>query len=233
HRGRSSKMTARYVGKPIRRNEDPRLLRGNAPFVDDIERPGLLHAAFLRSPHAHARIVTIDVSRALTISGVTAVYTARDLGSYWQSGPLLVPPPPIEGIIFNQRTQVPLAKEVVRHVGEPIVLVIANSRYLAEDAVSAVAVEYEVLAAVTDLENALLQGGPLVHSDLPTNVAARVRQAKGDYTLALTRADTIIRRRFTYDHGMACPIETRGVIADWDAKSERLTVWDTTQAPIP
>jgi aerobic carbon-monoxide dehydrogenase large subunit len=226
-------MATRYVGKPIRRNEDPRLLRGNALFVDDIERPGLLHAAFLRSPHAHARIVTIDVSRALTISGVIAVYTACDLGSYWQSGPLLVPPPPIEGIIFNQRTQVPLAKEVVRHVGEPIVLVIANSRYLAEDAVSAVAVEYEVLAAVTDLENALRQDGPLVHSDLPTNVAARVRQAKGDYTRALTRADTVIRRRFTYDHGMACPIETRGVVADWDAKSERLTVWDTTQAPIP
>jgi carbon-monoxide dehydrogenase large subunit len=209
------------------------LLRGNALFVDDIERHGMLHGAFLRSPHAHARIAEIDVSRALAISGVAAVYTAHDLGSYWKSGPLLVPPPPIEGITFNQRTQVPLAKEIVRHVGEPIVLVIADSRYAAEDAISAITVEYEPFAAVTDLEKALRQDGPRVHSDLVTNVAAHVRQAKGDYARAFARADTVIRRRFTYDHGMASPIETRGVVADWDAKSERLTVWDTTQAPIP
>ena len=121
-------MVARYIGKPVRRNEDPRLLRGKALFVDDIERPGMLHGAFLRSPHAHARIVKLDVSRALTIGGVCAVYTAHDLGEYWQPGPLLVPPPPIAGITFNQRTQVPLAKDKVRHVGEPIAVVIAQSR---------------------------------------------------------------------------------------------------------
>jgi carbon-monoxide dehydrogenase large subunit len=138
-------MAARYLGKPIRRNEDPRLLRGKALFVDDIDRAGMLHGAFLRSSHAHARIVKIDASRAVTVPGVAAVYTAHDLGNYWQSGPLLVPPPPIDGITFNQRTQVPLAKEVVRHVGEPIVLVIADSRYRAEDAVSVISVEYELL----------------------------------------------------------------------------------------
>src|SRR6516162_4280205 len=226
-------MVARYIGKPIRRNEDPRLLRGNALFVDDIERHGMLHGAFLRSPHAHARIAEIDVSRVLATSGVTAVYTAHDLGSYWKSGPLLVAPPPIDGITFNQRTQVPLAKEAVRHVGEPIALVIATSRYAVEDALTAISVEYEVLQAVTDLERALRPGGPFVHSDLGTNVAAHVRQAKGDYVRALSHAAAVIRRRFTYDHGMACPIETRGVVADWDARSEHLTVWDTTQAPIP
>jgi len=226
-------MVARYIGKPVRRNEDPRLLRGKALFVDDIERPGMLHGAFLRSPHAHARIVKLDASRALTIGGVCAVYTAHDLGEYWQSGPLLVAPPPIDGITFNQRTQVPLAKEVVRHVGEPIALVIATSRYAVEDALTAISVEYEVLQAVTDLERALRPGGPFVHSDLGTNVAAHVRQAKGDYVRALAQAGAVIRRRFTYDHGMACPIETRGVVADWDARSEHLTVWDTTQAPIP
>ena len=145
-------MAARYLGKPIRRNEDPRLLRGKALFVDDIDRAGMLHGAFLRSSHAHARIVKIDASRAVTVPGVAAVYTAHDLGNYWQSGPLLVPPPPIDGITFNQRTQVPLAKEVVRHVGEPIVLVIADSRYRAEDAVSVISVEYELLEPVTDLE---------------------------------------------------------------------------------
>jgi carbon-monoxide dehydrogenase large subunit len=226
-------MVARYIGKPIRRNEDPRLLRGKALFVDDIDRPGMLHAAFLRSPHAHARIVKLDASRALTIGGVCAAYTAHDLGEYWQSGPLLVPPPPIDGITFNQRTQVPLAKEVVRYVGEPIALVIATSRYAAEDALKAIDVDYEVLQAVTDLERALYPGGPFVHSDLGTNVAAHVRQAKGEYARARAQADAVIRRRFTYDHGMACPIETRGVVADWDARSEQLTVWDTTQAPIP
>jgi aerobic carbon-monoxide dehydrogenase large subunit len=98
-------MAARYLGKPIRRNEDPRLLRGKALFVDDIDRAGMLHGAFLRSSHAHARIVKIDASRAVTVPGVAAVYTAHDLGNYWQSGPLLVPPPPIDGITFNQRSR--------------------------------------------------------------------------------------------------------------------------------
>ncbi len=226
-------MVARYLGQPIRRNEDPRLLRGKALFVDDVNRPDMLHAAFLRSPHAHARIARIDISRALAINGVAAIYTAGDLGPYWQSGPLLVPPPPIDGITFNQRTQVPLAKGIVRHVGEPIVLVIAGSRYLAEDALHLIGVEYEIFDAVTDMEQALHGDGPFVHADLKSNVAAHVRQTKGDYARALAQADAVIRRRFTYDHGMASPIETRGVVADWDARSERLTVWDTTQAPIP
>ena len=226
-------MVARYLGKPIKRSEDPRLLRGKALFVDDIERPGMLHAAFLRSAHAHARIGRIDVSRALAVKGVAAIYTARDLGRYWQNGPLLVPPPPIDGITFNERTQVPLAKEIVRHVGEPIVLVIAQTRYLAEDALEEISVEYEILDPVTDLERALRDNGAFVHPDVGSNIAAHVRQAKGDYARAASRAGAVIRRRFTYDHGISCPIETRGVVADWDAKSERLTVWDTTQAPIP
>jgi carbon-monoxide dehydrogenase large subunit len=226
-------MVARYLGEPIRRNEDPRLLRGKALFVDDVDRPDMLHAAFLRSPHAHAHITRIDTSRALAMSGVAAIYTASELGRYWQSGPLLVPPPPIDGIIFNQRTQVPLAKGIVRHVGEPIVLVIADNRYLAEDALHQISVEYEILKPIIDMEQALRGEGPFVHADLKTNVAAHVRQTKGDYARAVTCGDAVLRRRFTYDHGIASPIETRGVVADWDAKSERLTVWDTTQAPIP
>ena len=208
-------MVARYLGKPIKRSEDPRLLRGKALFVDDIERPGMLHAAFLRSAHAHARIGRIDVSRALGVKGVAAIYTARDLGRYWQNGPLLVPPPPIDGITFNERTQVPLAKEIVRHVGEPIVLVIAQTRYLAEDALEEISVEYEILDPVTDLERALRDNGAFVHPDVGSNIAAHVRQAKGDYARAASRAGAVIRRRFTYDHGISCPIETRGVVADW------------------
>ena len=126
-----------------------------------------------------------------------------------------------------------MAKEIVRHVGEPIVLVIAQTRYLAEDALEEISVEYENLDPVTDLERALRDNGAFVHPDVGSNIAAHVRQAKGDYARAASRAGAVIRRRFTYDHGISCPIETRGVVADWDAKSERLTVWDTTQAPIP
>src|SRR5262245_64207023 len=106
-------MATRYFGAPIKRNEDRRLLTGAALFVDDVELPGMLHAALVRSPLAHARIRRVDVSGALRRDGVIAAYTAHDLGNYWQPGPLLVPPPPIDGIMFNQRTQVPLAKREV------------------------------------------------------------------------------------------------------------------------
>jgi carbon-monoxide dehydrogenase large subunit len=225
-------MTTRYFGSRVQRNEDERLLTGRALFVDDVELPGMLHAAFLRSPHAHARIRAIDVARARGREGVAAVYTAEDLGDYWRPGPLLVPPPPIDGIVFNERTQVPLAKGKVRHAGEPVALVIAASRYIAEDAAADIAVDYEPLPAVVDLEGALAPGSPCVHDDLGTNVAARVRQARGNYAEAAKRADLVIKRRFVYDRGASMPIETRGVVAQWDGKADKLTVWDTTQAPV-
>ena len=108
-------MVTRYIGEPVPRNEDKRLLRGKALFVDDGELPGMLHATFLRATYAHARIASIDASAAKRRAGVVAVYTADDLGEYWAPGPLLVEPPPIENIVFNARTQVPLAKDKVRH----------------------------------------------------------------------------------------------------------------------
>ena len=104
-------MTTRFFGAPIKRNEDKKLLTGQALFVDVVELPGMLHAAFLRSQVAHGKIKRIDVSRAKQRPGVVAVYTADDYGAYWQHGPLLVPPPPIPGSIFNLRTQVPLARD--------------------------------------------------------------------------------------------------------------------------
>src|ERR1700731_1775440 len=140
-------MSTRTFGEPIKRNEDRRLLTGQALFIDDVELPGMLHAALLRSQVAHARILRIDVTRALQHPGVIAAYVAGDLGDYWQPGPMLVPPPPIEGIVFNERTQVPLAKDKVRHVGEPLVIVIAQSRYIAEDALDDIHVEFEQLPA--------------------------------------------------------------------------------------
>jgi CO/xanthine dehydrogenase Mo-binding subunit len=145
---------------------------------------------------------------------------------------VIVPPPPVAGALFNERTQVPLAKGKARHVGEPVALVIATSRYVAEDAVSDVAVEWQPFPVAADLEQAAAPGAPRVHDDLPDNVAARVRQTKGDYAAAAKRAHRIVKRRFAYDHGCAQPLETRGVVAQWDAGAERLTVWDTTQAPI-
>lgn len=221
-----------FFGERIKRNEDPRLLRGEALFTDDVNLPGMAHVAFLRSPYAHARILEIDTAAAEAMAGVIAVYTAVSLGDYWQEGPLLVPPPPVEGIVFNQRTQVPLAKDKVRFVGEPVVMVVAESRYLAEDAVEQIFVEYEPLTAVVDLEKGLQKDAPLVHDDLGTNVGAHVVQTKGHYETAKANADLIINRRFHYDHGIAAAMENRGVVAEWDRRAGRLTIWDTTQAPV-
>jgi carbon-monoxide dehydrogenase large subunit len=225
-------MATRYFGAPIRRNEDRRLLSGRALFVDDVDFPNLLHAAFLRSSAAHGRIRSIDVSAARARPGVVAVYTATDLGDYWRPGPLLVPPPPIAGITFNERTQVPLARDKVRHVGEPLAVVIAENRHVAEDALADIAVDIDPLPAMVDLERALSASSPRVHDDVRGNISAHVRQTKGDYVTARARAAHVISRRFIYDRGASSPIETRGIVASWDARAGQLTVWDTTQAPV-
>ena len=225
-------MATRYFGQPIRRTEDPRLLTGQATFTDDVHLPGTLHVAFVRSQVAHGRIRSIDVAAARAMPGVVALYTAADLGDYWQPGPLLVPPPPIEDLVFNPRMQVPLAHDKVRHIGEPIVAVVAASRYLAEDAAEQVFVDVEMLPAVVDLEKALTVEAPLIHEDLPQNLNAHVIQRKGDYAQAKAQADVIIKRRFVYDRGTAAAMENRGVVADWDARNQYLAIWDTTQAPV-
>ncbi|MDW8319270.1 MAG: xanthine dehydrogenase family protein molybdopterin-binding subunit [Anaerolineae bacterium] len=222
-----------YFGKPIKRNEDPRLLTGQALFTDDVDLPGMLHVAFVRSDYAHAWVRGVDVSEARRMPGVVAVFTAYDLGDYWRPGPLLVPPPPIQRLVFNIRTQVPLVKDKARHVGEPIAVVVAESRYLAEDAAERVYVDYEPLPAVVKLEDALAPGAPLIHDDLGTNLNAHVIQEKGNYASAVERADVVIKRRYVYDRGTAVAMENRGVVAHWDAKAEQMTIWDTTQAPIP
>ncbi len=226
-------MSTRYFGKPLKRNEDPRLLRGEALFVDDVNLPGMLHAAFLRSDYAHGKLISIDVEAARKREGVLAVYTAEDLGDYWQPGPLLVPPPPIENLVFNQKTQVPLAKEKVKHVGETIAMVVATSRYIAEDAVGDIYAEIEPLDAVVDLETALEKEAPRIHDELDSNLSAHVTQTKGEYDAIRSKADVLIKRRFVYDHGIAAAMENRGIVANWERKNQHLKVWDTTQAPIP
>ncbi|MBV6402448.1 MAG: Caffeine dehydrogenase subunit alpha [Anaerolineales bacterium] len=225
-------MTTRYFGERIKRNEDPRLLTGQGLYVDDVDLPHMVHVAFLRSPYAHARINSIDVSQALGRAGVVAVYTANDLGDYWKPGPLLVSPPPVKDITFNEKTQVPLAKDKVKFAGEPIVMVVAESRYIAEDALADIQVDYEPLAAVVDIEKALASDSVLIHEEIGSNVAAHVVQTKGDYESIKKDAALVVKRRFSYEHGCAAAMENRGIVAEWDKRAGRLTVWDTTQAPV-
>ena len=222
-----------YLNARVRRNEDARLLTGRARFVDDVDLPGMLHVAFVRSDHAHARLVNVDVSAARQRRGVAAVYTFADLGEYGRPAPLLVPPPPIAGLVFHPCTHRPLVQDKVRYVGEPIAMVVAESRYIAEDAVRDVVVDVDPLEAVVGLEAALSPRAPRVHEHLDSNAAAHVVQRKGDYEAARASAGVVISRRFTYDRGAAAALENRSVVAAWDAQVEELTVWDTTQAPIP
>ena len=227
-------MAKKFIGERVRRNEDARLLTGQALFVDDIEIPGMLHAAFMRSDYAHARILGIDVTAARERPGVVAVFTAADMGADWEPGPPLVSPPPtVKDVTFYSRRQAPLVKDIVRHAGETLVVVIAESRYIAEDAVDDILVDYEPLPVVADLEKALAPDSPLVHDDLESNLAAHLYQQKGNYETAKAQADVVIKRRLFLDRGAAVAMENRGIVAHWDEKAKQLTIWDTTQAPIP
>ena len=227
-------MRDKLVGQSIRRNEDPRLLTGQALFVDDVDLPGMLHAAFFRSDYAHALVKSIDVSAARERPGVIAVYTAEDMGKDWIPGPPLVSPPAtVKDVVFNSRTHVPLAKDKVRHAGEAIAVVIAEDRYIAEDAVEDIEVDFEPRPAVVDIEEALDAQSPLVHDDLESNLAARLFQENGDFEATRDMADVIITRRIVIDRGAAAAMENRGIVANWDAKIQHLDIWDTTQAPIP
>jgi carbon-monoxide dehydrogenase large subunit len=226
-------MANQLFGKPIKRQEDPYLLTGRALFLDDVDLPAMTHAAFLRSPHAHARLLNIDTTRAKKMRGVIGIYTAADLGSLLKPTPLNVSAPPITRLEFHPRTYLPMAREKVRFAGEIVAMVVAENRYLAEDALQGIEVQYELLEPVTDVEQALQPGAALVHEDLESNLAAHVIQEKGSYEQARRSASRVIRRRFNYDRGAPSAIENRGIVADWDRYARRLSMWDTTQAPIP
>lgn len=226
-------MTGKYFGQPITRLEDKFLLTGNAKFIDDIELPGMLHAAFLRSDYSHATILNIDVSEARKHPGVVAVYTAEDFGDFWKPGPLQVPPPTaIPGSQFNARTLVPLAKGKIRFSGEPLAVVIAESRYIAEDAFDDIIVDVDPLPAVTDLEKAWEDTSVLVHDDLGTNMAALVKQQAGNYEEAKKQADVVVSRRMLIEHVAGAAMENRGFVTNWDERNQELTVWATTQSPL-
>ena len=221
-------MSTRTFGTRVERNIDPKLLRGEGAFVDDIPLNNPLHAAFLRSPVARARLKKIDVSAARNYPGVAAVYTCNDIGPLDMPMPLLIPHPSMK----NPKTQRPLARGDVYYVGQTIAMVVAVDRYTAEDAAALIEVEYEHLAVEMDMKRALVGGAPLVHGDVPNNLAAHFIQVSGDPDAAYARAEHFTKIEVQVDRSTAAPMECRAVAARWDAISGELTVWDGTQAPI-
>jgi len=221
-------MSTRMFGARVARNIDPKLLKGEGAFVDDIPLPHPLHAAFTRSIHARARIRSIDTSAAKKHPGVVAVYTADDIGDLDITMPLLIPHPSMK----YPKTQRPLARGDVYYVGQTIAFVVAVDRYAAEDAAALVAVDYEPLPVEMDIEKALEANAPRVHGDIPDNVAAHFVQVSGKPDDAFARAEHVTKIKVQVDRSTAAPMECRAVAASWDAVSGELTVWDGTQAPI-
>jgi carbon-monoxide dehydrogenase large subunit len=217
-------VTTRLFGEPIARREDPRLVAGDGRFLDDLGR-GALAAAFVRSPHAHARIVDVDVAGALEVDGLVAVYTYEDLdGPVAEPLPLLIPHPSLHA----PRTAYPLANGVVRHVGEPVVMVVAGDRYLAEDACDRVVVSYEPLPPVVGID-AAVRATHAVHDDVPDNVAAHMVQEVGDARAAIAAAPHKLELDLHIERSASTPLEGRGVYARWDAADRSLRVYSSTQ----
>ena len=219
-------MAQPYIGTPVRRQEDMRFLTGKATFVDDITLPQMLHAAILRSPQAHARINAIDASQALAIPGVAAVYTYADIASL--AKPIPVRLYPLEGL--ERFLQYSLAQDKVRYVGEPVAVVVATSRYVAEDALDAMQVAYEPLPAVTQIHDAL-QDHVLVHEAAGTNLASQYTMSIGDLDAAWRDATYTRKETFTTHRHTGIPLETRGLVAQFDAGRGELTVWGPTKVP--
>jgi carbon-monoxide dehydrogenase large subunit len=221
-------MATQTFGERITRNEDPRLLRGEGRYLDDVDAHGALHVAFLRSAVAHARIARLDVSAARAHPGVVRVYTAEDLGRLDQPSPLLIPHP----AMTHPRTQRPLASDEVTYVGQTVACVVAVDRYVAEDAIELIDVAYDPLPVLVDLEEAAAEGAPLVHADVPGNLACHHVQTNGDPDRAFAEAEVTVSETFTIDRSAGMPLEARGVLAIPDTRSGELTVYDSTQAPI-
>ena len=217
-------MTTQMFGAPIRRREDPRLVTGGGRYLDDLGK-GALAAAFVRSPHAHAKVVDIDVTDALDVEGLVAIYTHEDLpGRVGEPLPLLIPHP----ALTHGRTQHALARDEVNHVGEPVVMVVARDRYLAEDACARIRVDYEPLPPVVGIE-AARAAELLVHEDVPGNVAAHMLQEVGDVEAALAAAPHVLELDLAIERSASMPLEGKGVYARWDADRDELRIYSSTQ----
>ncbi|MDF3009912.1 MAG: xanthine dehydrogenase [Burkholderiales bacterium] len=218
----------RHIGAPIPRKEDLRFLTGRGRYVDDIEIPGALHACFVRSPHPHARILSIGMEAAKKSPGVVDIYTGKDLAQW--TTPLRMAPP-IEGLHPVEMTTLPIDK--VRFHGDPVACVIATSRYLAEDAAELVEVDYEPLPAAANLEQALAEGAPKVDESLASNLVSVQRFATGDVQKQKREAFKVVESAFHQGRMTHLPIETRGLAAVWDEGRQHLTVHIGNQVPHP
>ncbi|QNN52582.1 aerobic carbon-monoxide dehydrogenase large subunit [Nocardioides mesophilus] len=224
-------MTTRLFGQRVPRSEDARLVTGRGRFLDDLGHDAL-EAAFVRSPHAHARILDIDVTGALDVDGLVAVYTYDDLlADEEEHGtrvaeplPLLIPHP----TLTHGRTPYALARDEVNHVGEAVVMVVAANRYAAEDAVERIRVDYELLPVVVGVE-AARAATHLVHEDVPGNVAAHMVQQTGDADAAIDAAPHTLELDLAIERSASTPLEGKGVLARWDGDDESLTVHTSTQ----
>ncbi|GAB3321035.1 xanthine dehydrogenase family protein molybdopterin-binding subunit [Geodermatophilus aquaeductus] len=218
-------MTTKLFGEPVRRREDARLITGRGRYLDDLGA-GALAAAFVRSPHAHARVLDVDVEAALDVEGLVAIYTYEDLsGPMAEPLPVLIPHPQLHA----PRTGYPLANGVVNHVGEPVVMVVATDRYVAEDAAERIVVTYEELPVVVGVD-AAREARAWVHEDVPDNVAARHHQETGDVEPALAAAPHTLSFTQYIERSACTPLEGKGVLARWDADDGSLRVHSSTQA---
>ena len=216
-----------YTGQSIKRFEDHRLLTGQSSYVDDMTRPGMLHALVIRSPHGHARIRSIDASLALALPGVAAVITARDIEEAAQ----LPTRESTDADELRPPRHPALAIDKACYAGQPVAIVLAEDIYTAEDAVELVNIDYEILPAVIDPLQATGENVPVIHEHLGTNIVLRTVNAGGDLDGAFANADCVISQRFDVQRVAPAPMEPRGLLAEYDAEADLLTVWDSTQHP--
>src|SRR5579863_7827667 len=215
----------KLVGKRIRRREDPRLITGTATYVDDIQMPGMHYAAIVRSPHAAARIRSIDTKAAAETPSVAAIYTGKDTAK--------IGPVPCGASLPGLR--VPhhyiLATDRVYFVGHPVAVVVATDKYLARDAAEKIEIDWDVLPAVADPEKAIAAGAPPVHPEWPDNVAFNYHQEGGDVDKAFAEAEVVVKQRITSQRLIPAAMETRGVVAEWRAADRQLNLYTSTQVP--
>ena len=220
-------MLATYVGRSLKRLEDERLLRGEATFIDDLQMVGMLHVAFVRSVHAHARI-RVDAAAALGMPGIVGVFCATDLKLAGRAAEI---PTVVDHEALRPCRQPIMAHDKVRYVGEPIAAVVGTSPYTATDGATLVKIEYEPLAAVADAHAAIADGAAVLHEALGDNVTADFTVRVGDADAAFRSADIVTRGRYRVHRHTGMPLETRGVVAHHDRGARQLTVWSSTQWP--
>ena len=221
-------MGARYFGAEVQRGEDEALVTGKGQYVDDIRLAGTLHGAFLRSPHAHAVIKSIDKSAAEKMPGVAAVFTYADLEE--PVNQQQVQPYPNPNIRQDIRPY-PLAKDEVCFVGEAVAFIVADTRHIAEDALALIDVEYDILEPVVNLRDAISEAAPIAHRDSPDNLVSQLKISYGEIDNAFEKADHLFKTDFLQHRGGCHAMEGRGVIAQYDPILESFTIWSATQCP--